>query len=101
MSAGDQRAVGQSAADGDGLDDAGAIGRRRTRRRALGPSPPVRQVVADREPAASGPLVAKSLQHRRFPVAAGPVRQHHDAGRCAVGFVGDARDVLEVVTTAA
>src|SRR5206468_8448098 len=80
---------------GDRLDYADAIGRSRTGRWSLGPPPPVRQVIANRQPAASGPLIAKSLQHRRIPVAAGAVREHHHTGRCAVRPMGDAGDIVE------
>ena len=98
MTTGDQRTVGQFAAHGDRFDDAGSVGRGRPRRRALGPSPPVRQVVADGKPATSGPLVAKSSQQCGFAVAAGTVGQYDDTGRRAVGLVRDAGDRVELLT---
>ena len=96
VAARDDRALGQRAGQLDGLDDAGLVGRGGSGRRALRPSPPVRQVVPHREPAAAGPLVADLLQQRRFPAAAGAVRQHDDTLGLAFGFVRDARDLLEV-----
>ena len=96
MTTRDDRALAQRVGQLDGLHDAGLIGRGGSRRRTLGPSPPVRQVIPHGEPSAAGPLVADLHQQRRLAAAARTVGQHDRAAGLAVGLVRDTRDLIEV-----
>jgi hypothetical protein len=95
----DHRAVRERPGQCDGFNDARLIQRGGSRRRALRPSPPIRQVVPHREPASAGPFVAGPLKQRRFPAAASAVGQHDCADWGALArsrwLVGDACDLIE------
>jgi hypothetical protein len=98
MPTGEHRPVAQAAGPPDRLGDTVLIGGGRTRRRTLGPTPAVGQVVPHGQESGAGPLVADPDQQRGVPVAAGTVGEHHDTFRGTVGLVRHPGEVVKIHT---